>query len=56
MKVIFSKDKCIDCGVCTGLCEVKALTLTSDWSLKFDEEKCTNCKICVSGCPVRALK
>lgn len=49
------EEKCISCGVCTGLCDHDALTLTKDWTLSLSETLCVNCKDCVEGCPTRAL-
>lgn len=49
------EEKCISCGVCTGLCDHEALTLTAEGTLNLSEALCVNCKDCVAGCPARAL-
>jgi len=46
--------KCIDCGACTGVCPVDALSLV-DWELVINQDKCIYCDACTSACPTRAL-
>lgn len=55
MSIVLIEEKCIDCGVCTGLCDYNALELNAASSLVLSKELCVNCKDCVAGCPVRAL-
>ncbi len=55
MSIILIEEKCISCGVCTGLCDYEALKLTEDCSIVLKEDLCVNCKDCVAGCPTRAL-
>lgn len=51
------RDRCTDCGACTGVCKAGALTLDhSSWELLVDQEKCLLCEMCISACPVRALR
>ena len=48
--------KCFQCGACTGVCPVGALSIRrSDMAVMFDPEKCTGCSLCVTICPVRAM-
>jgi len=55
--IIISKDKCIDCGVCTSICITQALTLdSSNFKLKFNKDKCILCELCLDCCPVSAIK
>ncbi len=55
--IIISKDKCIDCGVCTSICITQALTLdSSSFKLKFNKDKCILCELCLDCCPVSAIK
>ena len=55
--IIISKNKCIDCGVCTSICITQALTLDSDsFKLKFNKDKCILCELCLDCCPVSAIK
>ncbi len=49
------QEKCVDCGLCTSLCPVSALTLDSQYRLQFDKEKCILCEVCAKGCPTRAI-
>lgn len=54
--IVIDTDKCVDCGVCTGVCGVKALTMNRDtWKLEYEEEKCVGCNRCVTTCPTRAI-
>ncbi|MBF4693784.1 4Fe-4S binding protein [Fusibacter ferrireducens] len=55
MCINLKEEKCINCGVCTGLCDYNALKLNEEWILKVSEALCVNCKACVAGCPTRAL-
>jgi ferredoxin len=50
--------KCLNCGSCVALCPVEAITLTEDYSIKFDKSKClgSTCSLCVDACPARAIK
>ncbi len=50
-------EKCLQCGVCTGVCPVGALSLhRPDLAVLFDPDKCTGCSLCVPICPVRAME
>ncbi len=50
-------EKCFQCGACTGVCPVGALSLhRPDMAVIFDPEKCTGCSQCVPICPVRAME
>lgn len=50
-----NREKCVDCGLCTGICPTKALHLNSDYRIEFNKEKCILCEACVSACPTRAI-
>lgn len=54
--IIVDRDRCVDCGSCTGVCRPGALTIGSDWTLVFDQEKCVFCQLCINACPARAIK
>jgi len=55
--IIISKNRCIDCGVCTSICITQALTLDSNsFKLKFNKDKCILCELCLDCCPVSAIK
>ncbi len=50
-------EKCFQCGACTGICPVGALSLSRpSMEVLFDPEKCTGCGLCVPICPVRAME
>jgi ferredoxin len=50
-------EKCFQCGVCTGVCPVGALSLhRPDMAVLFDPDRCTGCSLCVPICPVRAME
>lgn len=51
------EEKCIQCGVCVGLCPTKALYSDAKTRLViFDEKKCVACELCVKPCPTRAIE
>lgn len=48
--------KCFQCGSCTGICPVGALSIERpEMAVRFEPEKCTGCGLCVTACPVRAM-
>ncbi len=50
-------EKCFQCGACTGICPVDALSIDRQtMEVLFDPEKCTGCSLCVPVCPVRAME
>ena len=56
-KVRRDESRCFQCGACTGICPVGALTIRRpDMAVLFVPEKCTGCGLCVTGCPVRAME
>lgn len=51
------EEKCFQCGVCTGVCPVGALSIRrEDMAVLFDADKCTGCSQCILICPVRAME
>ncbi len=52
---VWDSSKCVQCGLCVGVCPVNAMRLTEK-GIEIDVEKCTGCGICVKGCPVAALQ
>ncbi|MEM2088875.1 MAG: 4Fe-4S binding protein [Thermoproteota archaeon] len=53
--VEINRDKCIDCGACTGVCPTEALILNTEKKLIVEEEKCILCGNCLKACPVGAV-
>ena len=50
-------ESCFQCGACTGICPVGALSIhRPDMAVLFEPEKCTGCGLCVNACPVRAME
>ncbi|RWX43452.1 4Fe-4S dicluster domain-containing protein [Candidatus Electrothrix aarhusensis] len=50
-KVHRDETKCFQCGACTGICPVGALSINRPtMEVIFDPEKCTACGLCVAGC------
>ena len=56
-KIRRDQSRCFQCGACTGVCPVGALSIhRPDMAVIFDPEKCTGCGLCVPVCPVRAME
>ena len=56
-KVRRDESRCFQCGACTGICPVGALSIRRpDMAVLFVPEKCTGCGLCVTVCPVRAME
>ena len=53
--IIWSREKCVDCGACTAVCIKGALYLDESASLHFDPSLCIACEQCLSACPLRAM-
>ena len=54
--ITIDEKRCTDCGLCTSVCGVDALTIAApDWKLQFDEMKCVGCNHCIPVCPSRAI-
>lgn len=59
LATVISRDeqKCYQCGACTGVCPVSALSIRkTDMAVIFEPEICTGCGQCVPICPVRAME
>ena len=56
-KIRRDEGKCFQCGACTGICPVGALSVDRPtMAVVFDADRCTGCGLCVTGCPVRAME
>jgi ferredoxin len=54
--ITIDEKRCTDCGLCTSVCGIKALTIAApDWKLNFDSGKCIGCNHCIPVCPTRAI-
>ncbi|MBP2033965.1 pyruvate formate lyase activating enzyme [Clostridium algifaecis] len=52
-QVIFSANKCINCGACVEKCNSGA-SILKDGKVQFQIEKCTSCAQCLDVCPTNA--
>jgi coenzyme F420 hydrogenase subunit beta len=50
VSIVFKSGACCQCGWCSSVCPVNAITVTAD-SLEVDEEICMKCGLCFSVCP-----
>lgn len=55
MPVVVSKDICIGCGACVGVCPTGALSLDADGKAECDEALCIDCGACIGVCPTQAI-
>ena len=55
-KIVISKEKCVHCGSCTGVCIPSALYLDKNYKLKFNSKKCILCSLCRETCPRGAIE
>ena len=49
-----SKDTCIGCGSCLGVCPVSCIG--GDGSMEIDQRRCLHCGNCFRVCPVQAVE
>ncbi|MBP0016129.1 MAG: 4Fe-4S binding protein [Cyanobacteria bacterium SBLK] len=55
-EILIDEDSCIDCGLCTGVCPTRALTLAPEtFKLQFHRSRCVVCEQCIPTCPVQAI-
>ncbi|MFW9829790.1 MAG: 4Fe-4S binding protein, partial [Candidatus Thorarchaeota archaeon] len=50
VSIVFEAEVCCQCGWCSSICPVNAISVTADL-LEIDEEKCMKCGLCFSVCP-----
>jgi len=56
-KVVWLEEKCIQCGVCTGLCPTQALSMKRpSMDVVFNGDKCIVCEMCLKSCPAKAVE
>ncbi|BEP29635.1 NIL domain-containing protein [Helicovermis profundi] len=54
--ILIDKEKCNECGLCTSVCKIKALSISPpNWNLEFNSNKCVGCNHCIEVCPTRAI-
>lgn len=55
-EIVIDRDRCVDCGLCTGVCPTGALRLDPQtFRLQFDRPRCSVCEQCIPTCPVQAI-
>lgn len=55
-RIMRDDNRCINCGACTSVCRVDALSINRDsMEVAFDQEKCVACGLCKIACPVGAM-
>jgi ferredoxin len=55
-EILIDEDSCVHCGLCTGVCPTRALTLDPDtFKLTFTRSRCIVCEQCIPTCPVKAI-
>jgi L-aspartate semialdehyde sulfurtransferase ferredoxin len=55
-EIVIDADLCVHCGLCTGVCPTRALTLDPQtFKLTFTQSRCIVCEQCVPTCPTQAI-
>ncbi len=55
-EIVINDDLCVHCGLCTGVCPTRALTLDpTSFQLVFNRSRCIVCEQCIPTCPVQAI-
>ncbi len=55
-EILIDEDLCVHCGLCTGVCPTRALTLDPEtFKLTFNRTRCIMCEQCIPTCPVQAI-
>ena len=55
-EISINEEKCVDCGLCTGVWPTEALILEPDtFKLSFRRSRCIVCEQCIPACPVQAI-
>ncbi len=50
VSIVFDSKVCCQCGLCSSICPVNAITVSAD-TLEIDDETCMKCGLCYSICP-----
>lgn len=53
--ILLDTERCVDCGLCTGVCPTDSLYLKQDYTLGFDKDRCVLCENCIATCPTKAI-
>jgi len=52
---MYSREKCLGCGECVGICPIEACELTAE-GIVTDNSTCLRCGLCAEVCPARATE
>ena len=58
-KIVFHRDRCIGCGLCSRMCPSETIEIIKDEKgkrPKFYLDRCTRCHQCADICPVNAIE
>lgn len=56
-ELVRNEEKCVMCGVCTGICPTGALYMERpSMEVFFDGDQCVFCKLCIKVCPMKAME
>ncbi|MFW9968911.1 MAG: Coenzyme F420 hydrogenase/dehydrogenase, beta subunit C-terminal domain [Candidatus Odinarchaeota archaeon] len=50
VSIVFNSEVCCQCGWCSSICPVNAITVTAD-TLEINDDICMKCGLCYSVCP-----
>ncbi|MFH1788990.1 MAG: 4Fe-4S binding protein [Candidatus Altiarchaeota archaeon] len=54
-EIVKDSSRCVDCGVCVGVCPTDAISASEDKVILFDNEACVQCGACIEACPFSAV-
>ncbi|GAB6152851.1 4Fe-4S binding protein [Desulfosporosinus burensis] len=56
-EIVRNEEKCVMCGVCTGICPTGALYMERpSMEVFFDGDQCVFCQLCTKVCPMKAME
>lgn len=55
-ELVWAHDRCLQCGLCIGLCEHRALAIEKGGAHVIDRSRCQRCGSCADRCPSEALR
>ena len=53
--LVFDKDKCIGCGLCSEVCPHGVFEMNEGKAVLVDFNACMECGACVTNCPGKAV-
>lgn len=55
-KIIYDREACVGCLLCTKTCPTGAITVTEERKVAFNLDRCIFCGQCMEICPKDAIK